>query len=134
MKKKFLAGGENKRIGICDFYEIKRRNQRAYFEIQEAAQIFGILDALLSLALAASKNRYTKPEMGEAGSALEIKNGRHAVVENLFGGQFVPNDIELGSYSENYFIDRTEYGREINVSAPDRFNCFTCAYREFCSC
>lgn len=73
-------------------------------EIQRAAQVFGTLDCLFSLAQIASKNRYIRPKIGVAGSALEIRNGRHPVVEQLAGGSFVPNDIALGTEKEGNII------------------------------
>lgn len=66
-------------------------------EIQATAQIFGVLDCLLSLALAASKNGYCRPKIGAEGSDLIIKNGRHPVVERLAGQRFVPNDTNISA-------------------------------------
>ncbi len=54
------------------------------------------IDVLQSFAEAAAVNRYTRPVVDDS-EALEIKTGRHPVVETHLGmGGFVPNDSQLG--------------------------------------
>jgi DNA mismatch repair protein MutS len=66
--------------------------------IREAADRVATLDALASLAEVARRHRWTRPEV-HAGEGLEIKGGRHPVVESVLGRQgsdgFVPNDTKL---------------------------------------
>ncbi|HEB91592.1 MAG TPA: DNA mismatch repair protein MutS, partial [Deltaproteobacteria bacterium] len=66
--------------------------------IREAASRVATLDALASLAEVARRNRWVRPEVDESES-LEIKAGRHPVVESVLGRQgsdgFVPNDTRL---------------------------------------
>ena len=53
------------------------------------------LDIVSNFAHIATKNSYVKPEMDE-GEILEIKGGRHPIVENLIpSGTYVKNDIIL---------------------------------------
>ena len=53
------------------------------------------LDIVSNFAQIATKNSYVKPEMDE-GEILEIKGGRHPIVENLIpSGTYVKNDIIL---------------------------------------
>lgn len=53
------------------------------------------LDALLSLADVAVKQRWVRPDLVE-GAELDIKGGRHPVVEAMLKDErFVPNDIRL---------------------------------------
>ena len=53
------------------------------------------LDIVSNFAHIATKNSYVKPEMNE-GEILEIKGGRHPIVENLIpSGTYVKNDIIL---------------------------------------
>ncbi|MBR4501546.1 MAG: DNA mismatch repair protein MutS [Clostridia bacterium] len=60
--------------------------------LQNTAEGYKTLDALLSLAKAASENHYTCPEITDDG-VLEIADGRHPVVEKMMPEQsFVPND------------------------------------------
>lgn len=63
--------------------------------LQEVCKKIAELDCLLSLAEAALKNNYVRPEITEDGVIL-IKDGRHPVVEkNLGYNEFIPNDTEL---------------------------------------
>ncbi|MEZ5973985.1 MAG: DNA mismatch repair protein MutS [Planctomycetota bacterium] len=52
-------------------------------------------DVLAGLAETAARGRYCPPDVNE-GSAIEIKDGRHPVIEALLDGEaFVPNDTQL---------------------------------------
>ena len=63
--------------------------------LREAAQAVGTIDAILSLALSASELGWRRPDIN-AGLRLEIKAGRHPLVEqSLPAGVFVANDLEL---------------------------------------
>ena len=66
--------------------------------IREAANRVATLDALASLAEVARRNRWVRPEVDD-GECLEIKGGRHPIVESVLGRQgldgFVPNDTRL---------------------------------------
>ena len=63
--------------------------------LQQTALGFKSLDALQSLARAASENRYTRPQINTQGN-LVIREGRHPVVEQaLPAGSFVPNDTGM---------------------------------------
>jgi DNA mismatch repair protein MutS len=64
--------------------------------IRSSAETVSEIDCLCSLAEAAVKNRYVKPEVGDF-DELDIKDGRHPVVEKSISGQYVPNDIYLNS-------------------------------------
>ncbi len=71
--------------------EIKEENR----VFQELAQNLAYLDVVTSLSDVAIKNDYVKPEVFE-GFSLDIKGGRHPIVEKLVGpGEFVKNDILL---------------------------------------
>ena len=66
--------------------------------IREAANRVATLDALASLAEVARRNRWVRPEV-DTGEMLDIRGGRHPVVETVLGRQgsdgFVPNDTRL---------------------------------------
>ncbi len=61
--------------------------------IQDAAQKLSVLDVLCSLAKTAVENNYVRPELVER-KILQIKNGRHPVVEQL-EKFFIANDVML---------------------------------------
>ena len=72
--------------------------------LRTVAQAIGGIDALRSLAIAAVKQRWSRPEVN-AGLALSIKGGRHPLVENhLPDGAFVANDLELDPDSAQMVI------------------------------
>ena len=63
--------------------------------IQKTAALVATLDAYLSLATVASKNRYVRPEVNNSDTII-IKDGRHPVVEQFVKETyFVPNDAYL---------------------------------------
>ena len=72
--------------------------------VLETAAAAAELDALASLAEAASANGWVRPEI-HLGPRLEIRAGRHPVVEaSLPAGTFVPNDLLLDSDGEQVMI------------------------------
>ena len=63
--------------------------------LRASAQAMGMVDALLSFAVAAAEQDWRRPEVN-AGLRLSIKAGRHPLVERgLPAGVFVSNDLEL---------------------------------------
>jgi DNA mismatch repair protein MutS len=73
-------------------------------KLRAGAQAIGSVDALLSLATAATDLGWRRPEVN-AGLRLSIKDGRHPLVENsLPAGVFVANDLELDPDSEQITI------------------------------
>ena len=63
--------------------------------IQKTAKAIATLDALASLAEVAAENNYCAPQITTDG-VIDIKEGRHPVVETLLDGAvFVPNDTLL---------------------------------------
>jgi DNA mismatch repair protein MutS len=63
--------------------------------IQATAEAVAVLDVIASLATAAIKNNYTKPDVSE-NETIAIVAGRHPVVERMLGpGRFVENDAFL---------------------------------------
>jgi DNA mismatch repair protein MutS len=65
--------------------------------ITRIARALAELDTLHSLARVARERNYVRPEV-TSGSGLEIRDGRHPVVEALLpaGSGFVPNDLQIG--------------------------------------
>jgi DNA mismatch repair protein MutS len=63
-------------------------------ELQATAQALASLDTLSALAERAAEHAWTEPKLvGE--TCLEIRGGRHPVVEHFIDGPFVPNDLLL---------------------------------------
>jgi len=64
--------------------------------IQSNSQLIGQLDCLLSFASHAVKSNYVRPKLLD-GDALEIKGGRHPVIEKMLPADrpYIPNDVTL---------------------------------------
>ncbi len=85
------------------FVEVREKVGAALGRIMETAKAISEIDAVYSLAAAAVKNNYTKPEVN-LGSEISIKDGRHPVVENLMRGIFVPNDTYLNNSEDMVMV------------------------------
>ena len=82
------------------FQEIRNYVSEQSARIQKTAALLAELDVYLSLATVASKHQYVRPEI-DSGDVIEIKDGRHPVVEQFVKDTyFVPNDVYLDT-SEN---------------------------------
>ncbi len=79
--------------------------QTAIRTIQKNSMVIAKLDILAGFAELASENRYCRPEIGD-GPALDIKAGRHPVIETLMkpGEEYVPNDIHLDRDKQQIII------------------------------
>jgi DNA mismatch repair protein MutS len=73
--------------------------------IQQNAIVVSTLDVLSSFATTARKNNYVKPVITE-GKELDIKDGRHAVIEQQLplGESYVPNDLYLDDVTQQIII------------------------------
>ena len=74
-------------------------------DIQANCQVVAQLDVLAGFALQASERNYCRPEVNN-GTVLDIKGGRHPVIETLMapGEEYVPNDIHLDSSATQIMI------------------------------
>ncbi len=71
--------------------------------IKETATIISKIDVVLSLGIVAIENNYCKPEINNS-KKIDIKNGRHPVVENMVSDRFVPNDCFLDNQDKRFLI------------------------------
>jgi len=72
--------------------------------IQHLASVLSELDVLLSFAAVSEKRNYVKPVFHE-GKSLEIKNGRHPVVEKMMDHSlYVPNNCKLSDEANMLLI------------------------------
>lgn len=96
IEEKILNAEEKiKAIEYEIFTEIRGAVYKNINRIQEVAHIVADVDVYAALAETASQNGYVKPNINNE-NRLEIKSGRHPVVENIVGIEnFVPNDTYL---------------------------------------
>ncbi len=73
--------------------------------LQLNASLIARLDCLLAFALLAQKNNYVRPQLND-GKILDIKNGRHPVIEKQLplGEEYVANDVYLDDEQQQIII------------------------------
>lgn len=77
------------------FMRIRARIETYIERLQALAKILAKVDVLQSLALVAETNHYVRPEFNNQ-HIIEIREGRHAVVEKVMGTQvYIPNSIHF---------------------------------------
>ena len=98
--------GANERLAALEselFEEISKIIAQNISRFQKTSYALSCLDALYSLAETAEKNNYSCPEV-DYSPVLEIKDGRHPVVELMQADNFVPNDVYLDDKQKLYII------------------------------
>jgi len=77
------------------FGELRETAARQVPRIQAVAERVATLDVLAALAEAAVRRDFVRPEV-DGGFALEVRGGRHPVVETMMPREeFIPNDVRL---------------------------------------
>lgn len=76
------------------FQQIREKLSQQTERIQLTASVVATIDVLQALAEVADKGRYVKPEVDNSG-VIDIREGRHPVIEAALQGAFVPNDTYL---------------------------------------
>jgi DNA mismatch repair protein MutS len=85
------------------FGEVRAQVAQQTRRLQTTARALSILDVLASLAEIAARRRYQKPTLHD-GDELEIKAGRHPVIEAIGDTSFVPNDLFMNGSAERLLI------------------------------
>lgn len=73
--------------------------------LQTTAAAIAQIDVLLSFAVIAGQRRYTRPKLDDGGE-IDIKNGRHPVIETLMnvGEEYIPNSVHLDDKQQQIII------------------------------
>lgn len=98
MENKIL-GAEEKLVQLEyeAFVKIRDSIEKEIFKIKKSSKLIAEIDCILSLALVARENKYTKPSINEE-NIIEINEGRHPVVEKVIPkGTFISNNCLLNS-------------------------------------
>ncbi|MDA3130537.1 DNA mismatch repair protein MutS [Aliibacillus thermotolerans] len=86
------------------FLEIREEVKKYLRPLQETARVISEIDVLLSFATISERYDYVRPTF-TTDRSLEIKNGRHPVVERMIGqGEYVANDMTLNHEREMLLI------------------------------
>lgn len=87
------------------FMGLRAETEQYISRLQALAKTIAEIDCLQSLSVVAEKQGYIRPTLTEGSRIVEIKGGRHAVVEAVMGAQeYVPNDIELPEQTDIQLI------------------------------
>ncbi len=85
------------------FEQLRTQTAQYVTRLQKLADTVAQCDCLSALALLAKKRNYIRPNL-TAGGELIIHEGKHPVLAETLGPQFVPNDVELGAQSGDCLI------------------------------
>jgi len=85
------------------FVQLRDMVAEKVVESQTTARAVGMIDALLSLSVVAVENSFVRPQLS-TGTRIDIKDGRHPVVEQNTEVNFVPNDTNLDCEDEQILL------------------------------
>jgi DNA mismatch repair protein MutS len=87
------------------FQELVQYTNSFIAPLQNNAKVLASLDVLLGFAQIAQERKYSCPIVDES-YALEIKNGRHPVIERFLpsGKDYIPNDVFLDHETQQIMI------------------------------
>ncbi len=105
-EEKILTAEE--KIGHLEFdlfNDLRAKLAEETAALQLNAALLAMLDCFAALAEVAERHGYTRPEVSE-GRVLDIKGGRHPVVEQALpaGEPFIPNDVRLDPENEQILL------------------------------
>lgn len=85
------------------FHDIRKYASNQADKLRQLAKLIAEIDTIAAFANVSIKNNYSRPKMVENG-VLNIKEGRHPVVENKIKSSFVPNDFYLDNDDNRLLI------------------------------
>lgn len=106
LEEKILSAEEKiKDLELKLFENLRQEVIKFTKDIQKNALLISQIDCLQSYAQISQENNYTKPQIDES-TQLNIKNGRHPVVEKILahGEVFTKNDTQLDTASNQIQI------------------------------
>jgi DNA mismatch repair protein MutS len=77
------------------FEKVRTETTKYIARLQALAEALANIDCLTSFAFLARQRRYIRPEMTTA-KELVIEEGKHPVLAEMMGAEFVPNDVAVG--------------------------------------
>lgn len=86
------------------FNQLRELIRSKIAQLQDTAQAVAAIDVLVSLAVAAHKYSYVRPQLNAKGE-ISFVDGRHPVVERLLEKElFVPNNVHLNNADERMIV------------------------------
>jgi len=100
-----VLGAEQRAVELENelFQQIRSKVKEETYKLQTTARALATIDVLAGLAETAAKRDFVRPVLHD-GDEIEIKNGRHPVVEAFLRDPFVPNDVYLNNSTDRLLI------------------------------
>ncbi len=100
-----ILGADEKinEIEIRIFNEIRNSVTQQTSSLQSTARALATLDALSALAETAARRNYVAPVLHD-GDEIEIKGGRHPIVEAFSSHIFIPNDLKMNNSTDRLLM------------------------------
>ena len=137
-KEALILGAQEKSVALeYDlFVKIREQVKGQIKRLQKLAKALSELDVLQSFAVVSEDYHFVRPQMN-TGHNLQIKDGRHPVVEKFMGHQeYVPNDVKMGDNTDILLITgpnmsgKSTYMRQLALTAVmAQIGCFVPASR-----
>ncbi|MBP2058560.1 DNA mismatch repair protein MutS [Lactobacillus colini] len=102
-----ILESEAKSTGLeYDLFVKLREAVKKYIPVlQKLGKQLASLDVLTAFAGVSEQNNYVRPTMLANSGTIEVKNGRHPVVEQVMSaGSYIPNDVEMGQDTDIFLI------------------------------
>ena len=101
-----ILGAEDKLVQLEYelFRELREQIAKNVVRIQKTAKALAKIDVFASLALISEQNHYCRPSLNQNGR-IDIKNGRHPVVEKMINNDmFIANDTYLDNQKNRFSV------------------------------
>ncbi len=112
------------------FNEIRNTLKDYTMVLQNLAKILAELDMMLSFTKVSNDNKYVRPTLNEEG-LINIKDGRHPVIENSLSVNYIPNDLKMENSDSILLITgpnmsgKSTYMRQVAlISIMAQIGCF----------
>ncbi len=85
------------------FDQLRRQAAQYISRLQALAETVAQSDCLAALAYLAKRRNYIRPRLSDGGELI-IHEGKHPVLAETLGSEFVPNDVALGNKSGDILV------------------------------
>lgn len=102
-----ILESEAKSTGLeYDIFVKLREDVKKYIPVlQKLGKQLASLDVLTTFASVSEQNNYIRPTMVVDSEKIDVKNGRHPVVEQVMSaGSYIPNDVEMDENTSVFLI------------------------------
>lgn len=102
-----ILESEAKSTGLeYDIFVKLREDVKKYIPVlQKLGKQLASLDVLTTFASVSEQNNYIRPTMVGGSEKIDVKNGRHPVVEQVMNaGSYIPNDVEMDENTNVFLI------------------------------